>query len=609
MPGISGIISTICHEANEEDLGLMVKCMMHEPHYRTGSYINTDIGLYVGWTSHEGSFSDCNPIFNERRDLALIFSGEVFSEAGVVDGLKCRGHDFDRSNAGYLVHLYEEEGDDFFKRLNGWFFGVLVDLRKGNIILFNDRYGMERIYYHEGTDGFLFSSEAKSILKIRRGLRNVDPESLGEFFAFNCVMKNRSLFKDIFLLPGGSRWSFKKSGTFRRTSYFVPADWENQTPLEKSVFLTRVSETFRRKLPQYLEASQPVALSLTSGLDSRAIIANLEIPAKKMLCYTYSGDYRESYDARIARKVADACGQVHATIRLGDDFLSRFPECAEKTIYLSDGSQDVLGAHDYFLSALSRQIAPIRLTGKFGSEVLLNHSSLRNPIAYSSDYFHPDFSKFTKRAVETLVDLRSENELSFALFREIPWYEHNRLSIELSQLTVRTPYMDNDLVELMYRGPANVRSNREIRLRLVADGNAKLRGIMTDRGTAGDLNHVLSSVVQLLCYAVFKSEYIYLFQLPGWMAKIDSKVAGLHPERFLVGRYQYLPYRIWFRDRLAEYLQEIFTDTRTASRPFINRAFLRNMLYKNISGDANYTNEINKTLTVELIYRRLIDDI
>ena len=76
------------------------------------------------------------------------------------------------------------------------------------IILFTDRYGLGRIYYHEGPESFYFASEAKSLLKWLPELREFNVRSLGEFFSCDCPLENRTLFRGISLLPGGSRWTF-----------------------------------------------------------------------------------------------------------------------------------------------------------------------------------------------------------------------------------------------------------------------------------------------------------------------------------------------------------------------------------------------------------------
>ena len=167
MPGIAGIISK--HGPSAEWRSLiqsMVECMTHEAFYVSGTYVNEELGLWSGWTCHSGAFGDSLPIWNEKKDICLIFSGEDFPDQADVDALRTRGHDFNSNDASYLVHLYEEMGYGFLEKLNGWFSGVLLDLREQKFVLFNDRYGVNRIYYHEDSRGFYFASEAKALLKV-----------------------------------------------------------------------------------------------------------------------------------------------------------------------------------------------------------------------------------------------------------------------------------------------------------------------------------------------------------------------------------------------------------------------------------------------------------
>ena len=82
----------------------------------------------------------------------------------------------------YLVHLYEED-PSFPAGLNGRFHGLLTDRNRRTAVLFNDRYGMHRIYYHESKDAFYFAAEAKAILAVCPELRRMDPRGLGEFVA------------------------------------------------------------------------------------------------------------------------------------------------------------------------------------------------------------------------------------------------------------------------------------------------------------------------------------------------------------------------------------------------------------------------------------------
>src|ERR1700757_1874999 len=235
MPGIVGIISKHGPSAEwRSPIQSMVECMTHEPFYVSGTYINEELGLWSGWVCHQGAFEDCLPIWNEKKDICLLFSGEDFTDQADVDALRTRGHEFGSDNASYLVHLYEEMGCAFLEKLNGWFSGVLVDLRAQKFILFNDRYGVNRLYYHEDASGFYFSSEAKALLKILPGTRQLDLRSLGEILSCEAVLQNRSLFSGISLLPPGSAWVFSRGEPVKKKTYFKQEIWESQPELNES---------------------------------------------------------------------------------------------------------------------------------------------------------------------------------------------------------------------------------------------------------------------------------------------------------------------------------------------------------------------------------------
>jgi hypothetical protein len=107
MPGIAGIISQRPSEDYYRLVRSMVKCLVHEPFYTEGTYITEELGLWLGWANHEESFADCLPIWNEKKDICLLFSGEDFADQTEIDAFRMRGHEFGSDDASYLVHLYE----------------------------------------------------------------------------------------------------------------------------------------------------------------------------------------------------------------------------------------------------------------------------------------------------------------------------------------------------------------------------------------------------------------------------------------------------------------------------------------------------------------------
>src|SRR5207253_2062266 len=199
MPGIVGLVTKQPREWAEPQLLRMVETLRHRSSYQTGAWIDESLGIYVGWAARENSFSDGMPLRNERGDVVLVFSGEEFREPGTALRLKERGHRLDHGGPSYLVHLYDED-PSFPAGLNGRFHGLLTDRTRGTTTLFNDRYGMHRIYYHESKEAFYFAAEAKAILTVRPELRRADPRGLGEFVACGCVLENRTLFAGVHVL-------------------------------------------------------------------------------------------------------------------------------------------------------------------------------------------------------------------------------------------------------------------------------------------------------------------------------------------------------------------------------------------------------------------------
>lgn len=595
MPGIVGIIGKGLHGKHEGDLKLMLDCMMHEPFYRRGSYTNEELGIYVGWTCHPNAYADCMPVINERKDVVLIFSGEHFSSHPSKDQFKANG----------LLRQYEMKGEAFFRDLNGWFSGVLIDIRKSRITLFNDRYGMHRVYYHEEKDAFLFGSEAKSLLRARANLRNVDAQGLGELISCNCVLENRTLFTGISLLPGGSSWSWDRGAVLSKDSYFNANDWESLPSLDEETFYARLKDTLLRIMPRYFQGDGRVGISITGGLDSRTMMACLDPRPGELPCYTFGGA-KDVLDISIAQQVARVCGQSYEVIRLGQDFFSDFPRLAEKTLYVTDGGLDVCSAHDMYFNERARKIAPIRVTGKFGSEVVRNHSMF-NAGGCVESIFSRDFFPSVTQGANTLREVKNGRQLSVAVLKDFPWREYTKIMLEDSQMIFRSPYMDNELVTLMYQAPADVRASNESQRRIIRECNPKLSAIITDRGFSENANPVAAKLIEMYYYALFKADYTYLFALPHWMTRLDSMLKAVGLGQRILGAQKFEGYRMWFRDELSRYAREILLDHRTLSRSYCDKKALEDMVNKHTSGTHNYMNEMNKAMSIELMHRMLID--
>jgi asparagine synthase (glutamine-hydrolysing) len=581
----------------------MLKTVQHESFYVKGTCVEESLGVYVGWVARQGSFADSMPLHNERKDITLFFSGEDYPKADTKARLKRQGHDVDPDGPSYLVHLYEED-PSFPEALNGQFHGLVADRCRQTAMLFNDRYGMHRIYYHQSKDAFYFAAEAKAIIAVCPQLRVADPRSLGELISCGCVLENRSLFQGIQVLPGASLWEFRDGTSAQRRTYFQAREWEEQGTLDAEAYYQELRETLARNLPSYFNGKQRVGVALTGGLDTRVLMAWRNAAPGTLPCYTWGGTYRDSQDVLVGRRVAAACQQPYQVVTVGPEFLSQFSRYAERSIYLTDACVDVSRSPDLFVSEKAREIAPVKVVGTYGSEVL-RHSRMFKPMDPAPGLYRPELMTRVLQARSTYQELIRENPVTFVAFRQTPWQHYGILALEQTQLTVRSPFLDNEFVSTAYRAPLTADGPAEVRLRLIADASSTLARIRSDRGVGA--RGLLGLATRAALEFTFKSEYAYDYGMPQWVAGIDHAFAGLHLERLFLGRHKFAHFRVWYRDTLAEYVRQILLDPQTLARPYLNRKSVEAAVLGHLKGGRNYTTEIHRLLTVELLHRLFLD--
>jgi len=605
MPGIVGLITGMPRDRAERILLRMVEPMRHEDSYTSGTWIDESLGVYVGWIARRGSFAGDMPVCNEYDDVVLVFSGEEYRDPACINQLKRRGHGFEAEGAAYLPHLYEEDPVGFAATLNGRFHGLLSDRKGRTATLFNDRYGMSRLYYHSSADAFYFAAEAKALLAVVPALREPSATGLAEYVSHGCVLENGTIFRGVEVLPPASAWVFR-NGDVHKTVYFRPREWEDQELLGPEAYYQELKQAFVRILPRYFAGPQKVAMSLTGGLDTRMIMAWQRLLPGELPCYSFGGMFRECQDVLLARKVAQAVNQSHRVITVGKEFLDQFPAYSEKTVYLTDGCVDTAHSPDLYVNQLAAAFAPARMTGNYGGEVLRRVRAFK-PVEPAPGLFQSEFLKYVRQARDTYRRQLDGHPLSFALFKQAPWHHYGLQALEQTQLAMRSPFLDNEFVRTVFRSPATANVTDEIALRLIEDGSPTLRRIRTDFGVAAEGGIIPASVVRRFMTFTFKAEYAYDYGMPQWVAQIDHLFAPLHLERLWLGRHKFYHFRVWYRDALADYVRQMLLDERALARSYLERKGVETVVRGHLNGSRNYTTEIHKLLTLELMHRLFFD--
>jgi asparagine synthase (glutamine-hydrolysing) len=203
--------------------------------------------------------------------------------------------------------------------------------------------------------------------------------------------------------------------------------------------------------------------------------------------------------------------------------------------------------------------------------------------------------------------LEGLDPLLFFCVKQAPWYHYPRYALEMSQLTVRTPFLDNDLVSLAFQAPVSCR-DPGTSLRLIETGDRALARMATDRGLSLSAAPLLGKVRRGLRTFSKLAEYAYDYGMPRWLARLDSAFSAAHLEKLFLGRHKYYHFRIWYRRELKDYVLGHLLDPRTLQRPYLQKRHLERMAFDHMNGRDNSTLEIHWILTSELIQRHFIEN-
>lgn len=601
MPGIAGIFGINSPGEGRRRLDMMLAAMSHSLPCAAGRHVSAKMGIYAGWIAQEGSFAAQESVRIAGNDVSLALSGECYCPVGSTSSDDCAAGGTDGRKA--VLAAYLAHGAKFVSGLNGLFSGILIDARRERAFLFNDRYAAERLYYHE-RDGVVYvASEAKALLAVLPDLRSFSDEGVAEFLAFGSTRENRTLFRGVSLVPGGSLWSLVGPGTIKQDRYFSPAEWESQAPLSDEEFGVNFAETFERVLPRYLHTDSSLGISITGGLDTRMIMACLPRERSRLTCYTYGGLEGDTLDIRLGAQVAAACGIPHETLRIRPDFLRDFDRHLEKTVHATDGCAGVLETHEIYLSVLARQISALRLTGNYGSEILRSMSTLK-PISMGNGLIEPGMASKIDEVVRD-EELSGAHPVTQAAFREVPYHLYGMLAAGRSQLMFRTPYLDNELVGLAYRAPTTARTSAGSAIHLIETRSPAIAKIPTDRGLAVGRDPVTSLAHRLYCAVTFKLDYYHKQGMPGALTGLEMVFDAL-ARTSVMGLHKFLQYRLWFRRDLAEYLRDALASQSLREMPFWSPDVLVRIADDHIEGRRNNLDEIHALLTLDAVDRILI---
>src|SRR5512140_971413 len=228
MCGIAGIFNF--DPQRPVDVALlraMSAAITHRGPDEDGFYVNGPIGMANRRLSIIGLADGRQPIANEDETIWTVFNGEIYNYPELRRELTDRGHRFRTgTDTEVLVHLYEEDGEDFVHRLNGMFAIALWDDRRRRLLVYRDRLGEKPLYYTQVGGRLLFASEIKAILRDPAVERAIDLHALYDYLSFQYNPRRETIFRGIVRLKPGTMLAISAAGVDERTYWEVPATAE-----------------------------------------------------------------------------------------------------------------------------------------------------------------------------------------------------------------------------------------------------------------------------------------------------------------------------------------------------------------------------------------------
>jgi asparagine synthase (glutamine-hydrolysing) len=268
-----------------------------------------------------------------------------------------------------LLHLYLRDGPSFVARLRGMFAIAVWDRRRDRLLLARDRFGIKPLHYSVRDGRLSFASELKALLRERSCPREVDPEALHAYLAFNSIPAPLTIYRAVRkLLPGHLLECGPETG-IRVTRFARPA------PADVGALRREAPESLAEELrirlsdsvQAHLLADVPVGVLLSGGVDSSVLTA-LAAGASAERVSTFSIGFRErSFDElELARQVARRYGTDHHELVVSPDIAELMPKLAAA---FDEPFADSSAIPTYLVSQLAAEHVKVVLSGEGGDEL------------------------------------------------------------------------------------------------------------------------------------------------------------------------------------------------------------------------------------------------
>lgn len=502
MCGIAGVLNFNREPVSPLLLKRMTDAIAHRGPDGEGHYIDGPLGLgHRRLAIIDLSAAGHQPMATESGRFVIAYNGEVYNFNELRIELEAKGHRFrSRTDSEVVLKALEHWGEDALTRFNGMFALALWDKERKELLLARDRYGIKPLYYVQVGSKFLFGSEIKAILADPAYRTAMDHDGLLEYLTFQNFFTDRTLFKDVRLLPQGSYMRVSApGGAAASVKYWDYLFEEPQSPADDEEYVEELDRLFSQAVSRQLISDVDVGTYLSGGMDSGAITALAARQLPYIKSFTCGFDLNSASGVELGydeRATAEHMSYVFKTehyemvLKAGD-----MERVMPRLAWHIEEPRVGQSYPNFYVAQLASKFVKVVLSGAGGDELFAGYpwryyrAAVNNDFENYIDKYYGFWQRLIpnndlKRALKPIWPrvgsvstrdifrnvflqhqssfTRPEDYINHSLYFEAKTFLHGLLVVEdklsmAHSLETRVPFLDNDLVDFAMKIPARLK--------------------------------------------------------------------------------------------------------------------------------------------------------
>lgn len=501
MCGITGILNRDGSPVDRAVLGAMTRSLAHRGPDGEGNFVDGTLGFgHRRLSIIDLSAAGHQPMETPEGDLVITYNGEVYNFNELRDELEALGHVFaSRTDTEVVLHAYQEWGPDCLDRFNGMFAFAVWNKRTRELFLARDRYGIKPLYYTWVGDTLLFASEIKAFLEHPAFEVDLSLPHLLEYFTFQNIFSDGSLFAGVTLLPPGHWMRVRHGEDTERVQYWDFAFKEDPAVGGPTDPAQELRTLFEKAVERQLVSDVPVGAYLSGGMDSGSITAVAARQIPYLNTFTGGFDLTSISGLELAfdeRPKAEALSYLFQTehyevvLKAGD-----MERCLRDLVWNLEDPRVGQSYPNHYVARLASKFVKVVMAGTGGDELFGGYpwryfiGDPNSHADYVDQYYHYWHRLVPNRTIHQLFQEPVWSEISHlktidtfrgvfpaddqqprtpaeyvnhALYFEAKTFLPGLLLVEdklsmAHSLESRVPFLDNDIVDFAQRLPVDLK--------------------------------------------------------------------------------------------------------------------------------------------------------